>query len=216
MAARDRKPYELEVSHAILRRWHEAVPNDRLAHLVKDATRAFFRALQERLAPYDVPHGSWTFLRVLWERDGLTQRELSIEAGVMEPTTFAALRAMEEAGWVTRRQQAGNRKNVYVFLTARGKALKRTLVPRAEDVNAIAIKGVSATEVAIARRVLLAIIDNLARDELAQAALRRADEVAAARPGPRRSGKVAAPRRPRVASAASTARKGRSTRTGRR
>src|SRR5213078_1193640 len=58
------------------------------------------RAPQGRLAGHGVPFGHWTFLRVLWERDGLTQRELSDEAGVMEPTTFAALRAMEELGYI--------------------------------------------------------------------------------------------------------------------
>ena len=33
-------------TRAILRHWREAVPNDRLAHLVKDATRGLLRALQ--------------------------------------------------------------------------------------------------------------------------------------------------------------------------
>ena len=42
--------------------------------------------------------GHWTFLRILWEHDGLTQRALSEEAGVMEPTTFTALKAMERLG----------------------------------------------------------------------------------------------------------------------
>src|SRR3989441_292953 len=64
--------------------------SDRLAHLTKEAWRGFMRALQGRLAGHGVPFGHWTFLRILWERDGLTQRELSDEAGVMEPTTFAA------------------------------------------------------------------------------------------------------------------------------
>ena len=32
-------------TQAILRHWREAVPNDRLAHLVKDATRGLLRAL---------------------------------------------------------------------------------------------------------------------------------------------------------------------------
>ena len=86
--------HEAQVAQRVLRRWHEAVPNDRMAHLVKDATRSFLRALQARLAAHDVQMGHWTFLRILWERDGLTKRELSIEAGVMEPTTFIALRAM--------------------------------------------------------------------------------------------------------------------------
>ena len=56
------------------------------------------RALQARLAAHGVTFGHWTFLRILWEGDGLTQRELSDEAGVMEPTTFAALKAMERLG----------------------------------------------------------------------------------------------------------------------
>src|SRR5690348_5299285 len=79
----------------ILRHWREAVPNDRLAHLVKDATRALVRALQMRLAEHAVSFGHWTFLRILWEGDGLSQRELSEQAGVIEPTTYSALKAME-------------------------------------------------------------------------------------------------------------------------
>jgi MarR family transcriptional regulator, organic hydroperoxide resistance regulator len=150
---------------AILRHWREAVPDDRLAHLVKDATRALVRALQTRLAEHKVSFGHWTFLRILWEGDGLTQRELSDEAGVMEPTTFAALKAMERLGYVVRRQRGDDRKKVYVFLTPKGRLLKRALVPLAEDVNRIAVGGVRKADVAVTRAVLLAIIENLARDE---------------------------------------------------
>ncbi len=151
----------------ILHHWRDAVPNDRMAHLVKDATRALVRALQVRLAQHDVSFGHWTFLRVLWETDGLTQRELSREAGVMEPTTFAALKAMEARGYILRRQLPGNRRKVHVFLTADGKALKRRLVPLAEDVNRIAVRGVAAADRAATRRTLLALIANLARDGMA-------------------------------------------------
>jgi MarR family transcriptional regulator, organic hydroperoxide resistance regulator len=149
----------------ILRHWHEAVPNDRLAHLVKDASRAFVRALHARLAMHGVPFGHWTFLRILWEQDGLTQRELSAEAGVMEPTTHVALAAMEAQGYIRRRRLASNRRNVYVHLTAKGRALKNRLVPLAEGVNAIGVAGIDPDDVATTRRVLVAIIDNLARSK---------------------------------------------------
>ena len=109
--------------------------------------------------------GHWTFLRILWERDGLTQRELSEQAGVMEPTTFSALNAMEKLGYVTRRQLPDNRKNVYVFLTPKGRALKAKLVPLAEDVNEIAVRGVRSADIAATRQTLLAILENLAGDE---------------------------------------------------
>ncbi len=151
-------------TEVILRHWREAVPNDRFAHLVKDATRSFQRSLQMRLARFDVPFGHWTFLRALWERDGLTQKQLSDEVGVMEPTTLMAVRAMEARGWVQRRQRAENRKNVHVYLTDAGRALKDTLVPLAEEVNASGAKGLTADEIAVARRVLLTMITNLAED----------------------------------------------------
>ena len=150
----------------ILRHWREAVPDDRLAHLVKDATRALIRALQTRLAAHEVSFGHWAFLRVLWERDGLTQRELSEEAGVMEPTTFAAVKAMEARGYVSRRQARDNRKNVFIHLTPAGRALKARLVPLAEEVNRVAVAGLPAAEVARVRNALLTIIENLARDEI--------------------------------------------------
>jgi DNA-binding MarR family transcriptional regulator len=150
----------------ILRHWREAVPNDRLAHLLRDTERAFRRSLQIRLAEHNVPFGHWSFLRILWDSDGLTQKELSERAGVMEPTTFAALKSMEANGYVERRKLPTNRKNVYVHLTRKGRALKGKLVPLAEDTNSISIRHISPDDVATTRRVLLAMIENLALDEL--------------------------------------------------
>ena len=172
----------------ILQHWREAVPHDRLAHLVKDGTRAFVRALSVRLAAHGVSFGHWTFLRILWESNGLTQKALSVQAGVMEPTTFSAVTAMEREGYVLRRHVPGNRKSVHVFLTRRGRALKRKLVPLAEEVNAIGVAHVRPTDVAIARKVLLAIIANLATAEAAKPA------ASASSPGPQRPSGVNPPR----------------------
>jgi DNA-binding MarR family transcriptional regulator len=130
---------------------------------VREAARALTRELTERLAAHGVPFGHWAFLRILWQEDALTQRRLAELAGMTEPTTTAALKAMAEAGYIARRRTAENRKNVYVHLTARGRALERRLVPLAEEVNKIAVRGVGAAELAAARRALLAIAENLAR-----------------------------------------------------
>ncbi len=180
-------------THEVLRHWREAVPEDRLAHLVKVATRAFARALQMRLLAHGVSYGHWTFMRILWEHDGLTQRELSAQAGVMEPTTFSALKAMEQIGYIERRQIPDNRKNVYVFVTPKGRALRERLVPLAEDVNRVAVAHLASEDIAATRRALLAIIENLARDEREAAGERRVPStrelariVSGARKGPRK------------------------------
>ena len=152
-------------TQAILRHWREAVPNDRLAHLVRDAAKALTRALQVRLAEHGVPFGHWTFLRILWESNGLTQSELSEQAGVMEPTTFAALKTMEKRGYITRRKSPNDGKKVFIHLTSAGRTLKDKLVPLALEANRIAVNGTSAADIATTRRILLRMIENLAAEE---------------------------------------------------
>jgi MarR family transcriptional regulator, organic hydroperoxide resistance regulator len=161
------------ITRHLLRHWQEAVPNDRLAHLVKHAARGLARALQMRLTEHSVSYGHWTFLRILWETEGLTQRQLSGEAGVMEPTTFSALNAMEGLGYVVRRPSPKSRKEVHVYLTLKGRALKTKLVPLAEEVNAVALRDIDPRDIAATRRTLLALIANLAADETESIRLRR-------------------------------------------
>lgn len=185
-------------TEVILRHWREALPDDRLAHLVKDATRALVRALTIRLAEHKVSFGYWSFLRILWEGDGMTQRELSEQAGVMESTTFAALTAMERFGYVARRRKPGDRKKVYVFLTPKGRQLKRKLVPLAEEVNRIAVRGVAKADIAATRAVLLSIIENLASDELAADRRMPSTRVLANRAGSLRPRRPAAKARKRA------------------
>ena len=72
----------------------------------------------------------------------------------MEPTTHTALNAMEKLGYITRRQLPNSKKKIYVFLTPKGRLLKSKLVPLAEEVNDIAVRGVSAADIAATRRTL--------------------------------------------------------------
>jgi len=153
-------------TQAILQRWSKLAPNDRLAHLARDAARGLTRCLQLRLSGHDISFGHWVFLRILWEQDGLNQRDLSIRAGLTEPTTHTALQRMESLGLITRKHLSGNRKRLHIFLTGEGRALKDRLVPLAEDVNATAVAGVSSEDIEATRRTLLAMIKNLADDEL--------------------------------------------------
>ncbi|SOY60050.1 Putative transcriptional Regulator, MarR family [Cupriavidus taiwanensis] len=147
----------------------EEADEERLAHLVKDAARAYIRALQMRLAEHSVSYGHWTILRILWRHDGLSQRELSERAGVTEPTTFAAVKALEALGYVERTHLPGNKKKVHVFLSKTGRALRRKLEPLATEVNALSVEGVSEQDVATTRRVLITIAKRLVADEIASA-----------------------------------------------
>jgi DNA-binding MarR family transcriptional regulator len=72
---------------------------------------------------------------------------------------------MERLGYVVRRRRPDDRKKIYVFLTAKGRGLRKKLVPLAEEVNRIAVRRVRPADIGRARKLLLSIIENLARAE---------------------------------------------------
>lgn len=139
----------------------EALSRERLAHLVKDVFRLTSGALQKKLRAHNVHYSHWTLLRVLWMGDGLTQRQLSEQAGISEPSTFAALQVMQAKGYVTRQKMPDNKKQVRVFLTHAGLQLKGLMVPQAEEINDMALRGIDPQDVQATRRTLIAMAQNL-------------------------------------------------------
>jgi len=125
-----------------------------VGYAVRTTHRAFLRVLQARIAPHGVSAGMWYFLRVLWIEDGLTQRELSQRIGMMEPTTVTALNNMARRGLIRRRRNPRDRRKINIYLTARGRTLRRTLAPIAMEVNALALQDFSPREVDMLRRLL--------------------------------------------------------------
>lgn len=133
---------------------------DSLGFQVRDLNRLMQRALAARIEPGGVAPGAWYFLRVLWEEDGLTQRELADRIGMREPTAVVALRGMEEAGWITRERVVEDRRKVTVRLTPTGRALRERLLPEAHAVVAQATRDLTVEEVA----TLLALLRRARRN----------------------------------------------------
>ncbi len=147
------------------RRAVEFPPRLSSGYLVRDAHRAFQRLLERRIAAYGVTRGQWYFLRVLWITDGLSQRELSAQVGMMEPTTVIALRSMERAGLVRRVRSAADRRKVEVWLTAKAKRLRNELLSVARSITAEAEQGIALRELSAFRRVIGRMTANLDRIE---------------------------------------------------
>src|SRR4051794_7264589 len=104
-------------------------PSESSGYLVRDAHRAFQRLLGKRIAPYGITRGQWYFLRVLWTKDGLSQRELSARVGMMEPTTVIALRSMEKAGLIRRVRGVDDKRITRVHLTPKARRVPDRLPP---------------------------------------------------------------------------------------
>jgi DNA-binding MarR family transcriptional regulator len=131
--------------------------------LVRDANRAFQRLLEKRINAYGLKRGQWYFLRVLWNEDGLTQRELSTRVGTMEPTTVIALRSMEKAGLIRRVRDADDKRKAQVWLTPKAERLRDELLVVARGITDAAEQGVSSGELELFRRVIARMTANLDR-----------------------------------------------------
>lgn len=132
-----------------------------IGYQIRSTHRALQRYLQAKIAPYGVTLGMWYFLRVLWEEDGLTQRELSSRVGTMEPTTLTAIQAMERSGIVERVRNLEDKRKVNIFLTKKGRGLKRVLLPLAHEIVDRASAGFSPREAATILDLLKQIQANL-------------------------------------------------------
>ena len=144
---------------------NEFPPRLSSGYLVRDAHRAFQRLLGRRIAAYGVTRGQWYFLRVLWNADGLSQRELSARVGMMEPTTAIALRTMERSRLIRRLRRDDDRRKVRVFLTAKAKRLRDQLLAVARSITEEAEHGVGTRDLACFRRVIALMTANLDRIE---------------------------------------------------
>lgn len=126
--------------------------------------RASFKA---KLTKYGVPWSAYYYLRVLWETDAITQRELTERVGVMQPNTVSALHTMRRAGWVTSARGDKDRRQVLVTLTPKGRKLMQQLLPEIRAVvRPILLDNFSAREDKELRRLLNKICDNVRQKAL--------------------------------------------------
>lgn len=136
-----------------------------IAYQLRRTHRRFQLHLHQRLLEYDVPIGMWYFLRVLWEEDGLSQRELGRRVTATAPTTVEQLRNMEARSFIRRERTDTDRRKILIFLTEEGKALRPILAPLANQINRDALRGLNEGEVGFLRLVLQKMEDNLAGGE---------------------------------------------------
>lgn len=136
-----------------------------LGYLVRKSFRSVSRALEARTSEYGVTASQWHFLRVLWIEDGISQRELSQRLNMREPTTVIAVKRLEKAGLISRRPSAEDGRKINIFLTPKAKALKAKLMPLVEEVNNLAMRGMTSKEKAELRRLLTKVNQNLESED---------------------------------------------------
>ena len=104
-------------------------------HLIRSIHRLQAELLRARLSEDGISLGCWYFLRVLWNEDMITQRELSLRTRVNPATTRTAVDRMEAEKLVNRMNDASDRRKRFIRLTKRAEELEPSLISFADKLN---------------------------------------------------------------------------------
>lgn len=116
-----------------------------LGRLLNFATGASNALCQNLLGRHGITLAQWVVLSGLWQKDGLTVRELAEYTGNDLPATSRILDRMEEKGLLDRVAHPDDRRAVLVRLSGTGEAL-RGLETFYETVNTHLLKDFDRTE----------------------------------------------------------------------
>lgn len=140
----------------------ELIPLDEsLDFLIRDTRRLLLKCIDARLAQHGIPLGAWFPLRILYEEDGITQRELSRKLGYLDAAAGAIVEVMERQQLVRRKRNTDDRRKINVFLTPLGRRMGKLTIRHIAEINAQIEAGFSKRDAEALRRLLRRAHDNL-------------------------------------------------------
>ena len=136
--------------------------DDNLDFMIRNTRRLLMKSIETRLAEHGTPLGAWFPLRILYEEDGITQRELSRKLGYQDAAAGTIVEVMEKLRLVRRVRNADDRRKINVFLTPAGRRMGRSIVQYMHDVNEQITAGFSKRDADQLKSLLQRVQENLA------------------------------------------------------
>ncbi|MFM2665901.1 MarR family transcriptional regulator [Vibrio mediterranei] len=115
------------------------------------------KEFDKRLRENGLTLALWPTLMCLWEKEGVTQREIAQMSKVESSTTTRTLDKLEALELVERRADPESRRSFRIFLTDKGKALKEEVIHLPVEVNQALLAGLEEEE----QRTLIATLQKL-------------------------------------------------------
>jgi DNA-binding MarR family transcriptional regulator len=134
---------------------------DSLDFLIRDTRRLLLKRIEARVTEHGIPLGAWFPLRILYEEDGITQRQLSRKLGYLDAAAGAIVEVMEKLDLVRRQRNAEDRRKINVFLTPLGRRIGKKTLVHMREINAQLERGFTKKDAATLRALLHRAHDNL-------------------------------------------------------
>ena len=119
------------------------------------------RLLTNAIKGTELTSGQPKVLDYLYSHDGAIQKDIARNCCIEQATLTSVLAGMENKGLIERRMMNGNRRNLYVFLTDKGKELTERVEQEFLRLEEAAFAGLDEHKKELAVRFLSRIKDNL-------------------------------------------------------
>lgn len=111
--------------------------DNQLCFAVYAAAHAFGRAYRNLLGRYELTYPQYLVLLVLWEQDGLSVKEIGNRLFLDSGTLTPLLKRLEASGRVRRARDRVDERQVSIFLTPDGEALRDRLACIPDDAGGL-------------------------------------------------------------------------------
>ncbi len=135
--------------------------DDSLGFIMNRTNTRLKNELLNRFSKYNVTPEQWAVLNRLWEREGITPKEISETIFKDLPNTARILAKLEKKELVYRTPDPADKRSSRVFLTGKGRELKDILIPIAKDVLDMATRGMTEDNVKELKVLLNKVFQNM-------------------------------------------------------
>ena len=104
-------------------------------YLVNNLARLLVEVLRKRIAPLGIVPGQFPTLLALWEKDGLTQKELLALVDIEQATLANTLTRMERDGLIIRKEHPADARARTIHLTEQGHSIRDEAYKTAMQIN---------------------------------------------------------------------------------
>lgn len=132
---------------------------DFLCFAIYSANLAYGRAYQPILKELGLTYPQWITIVALWEEDDLTVSALGEQLFLESNTLTPILKKLETMGYVRRRRDSADERQVRISLTEAGRRLRE----KGLHMNLVKEAGLAPDEFAKVRKAVTALRDNLLR-----------------------------------------------------
>ncbi|MCP3772183.1 MarR family transcriptional regulator [Paenibacillus sp. MZ04-78.2] len=116
---------------------------------------------QKVVNPFDITVDQWEILVILWEKEGITQKELAERLYKDQTNIARMLFKLEKKGFVHRVTHETDRRSLRVYLTPKGREIKEDILAPSIEAYKKTIEGLSEEEVETFRRILAVMYNNV-------------------------------------------------------